>query len=73
MKSAREWTKPYCGVQHYGKCSTTERWASVEDHTAFAVATLWIPGNHFRSPQRHFKSIHRAKRYAEDWVNGKRA
>lgn len=44
---SHEWTKPYFGVQHYGKSGRASFWATVCDYKGFAEGNLWYPGCQF--------------------------
>lgn len=60
-----QWTKPYYGVQHYGKLSVKSFWATVHDYEDFAIALIRTPGCGFSPMKTTHDTSEEAREYAE--------
>lgn len=65
------WTRPYCGVQHLQRGSSTTRdpWCTVTDYGSFATSFFWFPGCGFLPTEQHHDSADLARAACEAWLS----
>lgn len=66
----KTWTKPYCGIEHYGELGDL-RWATVTAGHGFATLQKNAHAMHAPSmPEEYFPTVEIAKAHGEAWTNG---
>jgi len=67
-----EWSKPYCGVSHFGNLGDYRRVTVTEYKTEndnFAILHRITNGYGFRSVDSKYKTVEEAKEAGERWMN----
>jgi hypothetical protein len=62
------WSKPYYGITHLGKYSTTKHWVTVTFGDNWATLDKWFPGCGFNSDTEEFSSLEEAKKAGENYM-----
>lgn len=65
---ATNWTAPYFGVQHIGKCSARGWWGTVADYGSFSKALCWFPGCGFSPIESEHDDAESARAHVETWL-----